>query len=156
MRIVLYRDDDFDFRPSFFRVLHHCSTTQSCLSTERVTTASYTMITSQAINPKPIVNLSRSIHPSISNATRCSASTLNSHSQQRRGLATVQGEPPPKRTHFGGLKDEDRIFQNLYGHHGADLKSAMKYGDWYKTKEIILKGHDWVRNAQSEYNEGCS
>ena len=20
----------------------------------------------------------------------------------------------------------------------------MKYGDWYKTKEIILKGHDWV------------
>lgn len=21
----------------------------------------------------------------------------------------------------------------------------MKYGDWYKTKEILLKGHDWVR-----------
>lgn len=51
---------------------------------------------------------------------------------------------PPKRTKFGGLKDQDRIFQNLYGHHGADLKSAQKYGDWYKTKEIILKGHDWV------------
>lgn len=50
----------------------------------------------------------------------------------------------PKRT-YGGLKDQDRIFQNLYSHHGADLKSAMKYGDWYKTKEIILKGHDWVR-----------
>jgi hypothetical protein len=43
------------------------------------------------------------------------------------------------------LKDQDRIFQNLYGHHGADLKSAMKYGDWHKTKEIILKGHDLVR-----------
>lgn len=65
---------------------------------------------------------------------------------QKRGLATVQdgAPPPPKRTHFGGLKDQDRIFQNLYGHHGADLKSAMKYGDWYKTKEILLKGHDWV------------
>ena len=49
----------------------------------------------------------------------------------------------PKRT-YGGLKDQDRIFQNLYGHHGADLKSAMKYGDWHKTKEIILKGHDWI------------
>jgi hypothetical protein len=57
----------------------------------------------------------------------------------------VQDAPePPKRTHFGGLKDQDRIFQNLYGHHGADLKSAKKYGDWYKTKEILLKGHDWV------------
>jgi NADH dehydrogenase (ubiquinone) flavoprotein 1 len=32
----------------------------------------------------------------------------------------------------------------LYGHHGADLKSAQKYGDWHKTKEILLKGHEWV------------
>lgn len=63
----------------------------------------------------------------------------------RRTFATVQ-EGTPKRVH-GGLKDQDRIFQNLYGHHGADLKSAMKYGDWYKTKEILLKGHDWVCNA---------
>jgi NADH dehydrogenase (ubiquinone) flavoprotein 1 len=52
-------------------------------------------------------------------------------------------DAPPKRV-YGGLKDQDRIFQNLYGHHGADLKSAMKYGDWHKTKEILLKGHDWV------------
>ena len=57
----------------------------------------------------------------------------------------MQDPPPaPKRTKFGGLKDQDRIFQNLYGHHGADLKSAKKYGDWHKTKEILLKGHDWV------------
>ena len=61
-----------------------------------------------------------------------------------RHFATVQ-EGTPKRQH-GGLKDEDRIFQNLYGHHGADLKSAQKYGDWYKTKEILLKGHDWIIN----------
>jgi len=57
-------------------------------------------------------------------------------------MATVQ-DGTPKRVH-GGLRDQDRIFTNLYGHHGADLKSAMKYGDWYKTKEIVLKGHDWV------------
>lgn len=61
---------------------------------------------------------------------------------QSRNLATVQDLPPA--SHSRGLKDQDRIFQNLYGHHGADLKSAMKYGDWYKTKEIINKGHDWV------------
>ena len=61
-----------------------------------------------------------------------------------RGFATVQDAPPAKKTHYGGLKDQDRIFQNLFGHHGTDLKTAKKYGDWYKTKEILLKGHDWV------------
>jgi len=28
----------------------------------------------------------------------------------------------------------------------------MKYGDWYKTKEIILKGHDWVCIVQTLCN----
>jgi hypothetical protein len=59
-----------------------------------------------------------------------------------RGLATVQ-DGTPKRT-YGGLKDQDRIFQNLYGRYPADLTSAKKMGDWHKTKEIILKGHDWI------------
>lgn len=57
-------------------------------------------------------------------------------------MATVQDAPPVH--HDSGLQDQDRIFTNLYGHHGADLKSAMKYGDWYKTKEILGKGHDWL------------
>lgn len=59
-----------------------------------------------------------------------------------RSMATVQDAPPVH--HDNGLQDQDRIFTNLYGHHGADLKSAMKYGDWYKTKEILGKGHDWL------------
>ncbi|PHH82925.1 hypothetical protein CDD82_4248 [Ophiocordyceps australis] len=59
-----------------------------------------------------------------------------------RGLATVQ-DGTPKRS-YGGLKDQDRIFQNLYGRFPADLKSAKKMGDWHKTKEIILKGHEWI------------
>lgn len=45
---------------------------------------------------------------------------------------------------YGPLKDEDRIFTNLYGRHDWKLKGAMARGDWYKTKEIILKGHDWI------------
>ena len=57
-------------------------------------------------------------------------------------MATVQDAPPVQRQR--GLQDQDRIFQNLYGHHGADLKSAMKYGDWHKTKEIVQKGHEWI------------
>ncbi|KAK9466928.1 hypothetical protein V1512DRAFT_238513 [Lipomyces arxii] len=47
---------------------------------------------------------------------------------------------------YGGLKDQDRIFQNLYDTYGKDLKSAMKMGDWYKTKEILLKGDTWIIN----------
>lgn len=61
-----------------------------------------------------------------------------------RGFATVQ-EGAPQRT-YGGLKDQDRIFQNLYGRYPPDLKHAKKMGDWHKTKEIILKGHDWIIN----------
>jgi len=77
-------------------------------------------------------------------ASRPLAAT-SSYSLQTRTYATVQ-EGQPQQRRYGGLKDQDRIFTNLYGHHGADLKSAMKYGDWYKTKEIILKGHDWLIN----------
>jgi len=47
---------------------------------------------------------------------------------------------------LGNLKDEDRIFTNLYGRHDWRLKGALARGDWYKTKEIILKGHDWILN----------
>lgn len=81
--------------------------------------------------------------PAATAATRLS--TAAPSQQQKRTLATVN-DATPKRT-YGGLKDQDRIFQNLYGHHGADLKSAQKYGDWHKTKEILLKGDDWVCGA---------
>ncbi|AOA62397.1 Subunit of mitochondrial NADH:ubiquinone oxidoreductase (complex I) [Komagataella phaffii CBS 7435] len=47
---------------------------------------------------------------------------------------------------FSGLKDSDRIFQNVYSKYGEDLKSSQQRGDWYKTKEIILKGHEWLIN----------
>lgn len=45
---------------------------------------------------------------------------------------------------YGPLKDEDRIFTNLYGRYDFKLKGAKARGAWYKTKEIILKGHDWI------------
>ncbi|NXT27042.1 NDUV1 dehydrogenase, partial [Syrrhaptes paradoxus] len=49
-----------------------------------------------------------------------------------------------KKTQFGSLKDEDRIFTNLYGRHDWRLQGALRRGDWYKTKEILLKGADWI------------
>ncbi|MFK7840261.1 MAG: NADH-quinone oxidoreductase subunit NuoF [Bdellovibrionales bacterium] len=42
------------------------------------------------------------------------------------------------------LRDEDRIFTNIYGWEGADVKSAMTRGDWDNTKAIIKKGRDWI------------
>jgi len=54
-------------------------------------------------------------------------------------------EAAPQKT-YGPLHDDDRIFTNLYGRHDWKLKGAMARGDWYKTKEIILKGHDWILN----------
>jgi NADH dehydrogenase (ubiquinone) flavoprotein 1 len=44
------------------------------------------------------------------------------------------------------LSDEDRIFTNLYGKHDPGIVGALKRGDWYKTKEILLKGHEWILN----------
>ena len=44
------------------------------------------------------------------------------------------------------LKDEDRIFQNLYNDSGADLESAKIRNDWSGTKEILEKGRDWIIN----------
>jgi NADH dehydrogenase (ubiquinone) flavoprotein 1 len=52
---------------------------------------------------------------------------------------------PPAKTKFGDLKDEDRIFTNLYGRHDFRLKGALKRGDWYKTKEILGKSIEWIQ-----------
>jgi len=45
---------------------------------------------------------------------------------------------------YGNLKDSDRIFTNLYGEHDIFINGAKKRGDWYKTKEILHKGRDWI------------
>ena len=42
----------------------------------------------------------------------------------------------------GGLKDEDRIFQNLYGDGDWRLKDAMKRGAWHRTKDLLWQGPD--------------
>jgi NADH-quinone oxidoreductase subunit F len=42
------------------------------------------------------------------------------------------------------LSDKDRIFTNLYGQHDWHLAGARQRGDWSGTKELILKGRDWI------------
>ena len=45
---------------------------------------------------------------------------------------------------YGGLKDQDRIFTNLYRDGDPFIDGALKRGDWYRTKDILGMGHDWV------------
>ncbi|MBM3549754.1 MAG: NADH-quinone oxidoreductase subunit NuoF [Alphaproteobacteria bacterium] len=42
------------------------------------------------------------------------------------------------------LADKDRIFTNLYGQADWGLKGARARGDWDGTKELILKGREWI------------
>ena len=42
------------------------------------------------------------------------------------------------------LKDEDRIFKNLYNDLGWEIDSAIKRGDWSHTKDIISKGKETI------------
>ncbi|MCO5564245.1 hypothetical protein L7F22_017903 [Adiantum nelumboides] len=58
--------------------------------------------------------------------------------------------PPAEKTHFGNLKDEDRIFTNVYGKYDPFLKGALARGDWYRTKDLVLKGADWIINEMKK------
>ena len=42
------------------------------------------------------------------------------------------------------LRDQDRIFTNLYGLEDWRLEAARRRGDWDGTKEILAKGRDWI------------
>ena len=45
---------------------------------------------------------------------------------------------------YGGLKDADRIYTNLYKDGDPYIKGALKLGDWHQTKDILLNGADWL------------
>ena len=44
------------------------------------------------------------------------------------------------------LRDQDRIFTNIYGLKDKSLKGAMARGHWDGTKQILEKGRDWIIN----------
>lgn len=61
-----------------------------------------------------------------------------------RSLATVVSTPPPILAGHGNLRDVDRIFTNAYRQHDAGIKGALKRGDWHRTKDILLKGDQYI------------
>ncbi|KAD7478689.1 hypothetical protein E3N88_01825 [Mikania micrantha] len=62
----------------------------------------------------------------------------------RTRLLTTAPSPSPEKARFGNLQDSDRIFTNLYGVHDPYLKGARRRGDWHRTKDLVLKGPDWI------------
>ena len=48
------------------------------------------------------------------------------------------------------LKDQDRIFTNIYGYEDAFLAGSKSRGDWDGTKEILAKGREWIVEAIKE------
>ncbi len=42
------------------------------------------------------------------------------------------------------LRDQDRIFTNLYGFDDVGLKGARERGDWQQTRELLANGRDWI------------
>jgi hypothetical protein len=53
-----------------------------------------------------------------------------------QGAAKAPEEPALTRV-YGGLKDQDRIFTNLYGEGDWRLPDAKARGDWHMTKELM-------------------
>jgi len=43
------------------------------------------------------------------------------------------------------LADADRVFQNIYGPYDG-IEESMRRGDWYRTKDILDMGPDWIIN----------
>ncbi len=50
------------------------------------------------------------------------------------------------------IKDDDRIFTNLYGLSGSDLQSVQKRGGWSSPKDILHKGREWIIKEVQESN----
>ena len=44
------------------------------------------------------------------------------------------------------LKQEDKIFKNLYNDLGWEIDNSIKRDDWKDTKNLISKGRDWIIN----------
>lgn len=82
----------------------------------------------------------RGMSASLSTTSSTSTSTASTTSTTSTTLVNV---PPIIRIH-GGLKDSDRIFQNIYGESDWGLRDAMKRGDWHRTKDLLYMGPDWI------------
>jgi NADH dehydrogenase (ubiquinone) flavoprotein 1 len=86
-------------------------------------------------------NLARSISRQLSTAAPAAGAAA---APAAPAAAPAKPAEPAFTKVYGGLKDQDRIFTNLYGEGDWRLKAAMKRGDWYRTRDILWQGPDWI------------
>merc|ERR1712093_690191 len=85
-----------------------------------------------------------SLRSANANAVASSSRSFSSTSSSRFATVTDAPQEKPKQRVYGGLRDQDRIFSNAYLIHDYKLKGAKSRGDWHRTKDILLKGDDWI------------
>ena len=44
------------------------------------------------------------------------------------------------------LKEENKIFKNLYNNYGWEIDKALDRDDWKNTNELLSKGKEWIIN----------
>lgn len=66
--------------------------------------------------------------------------------QTQRAIRLLSTEIQTHTRIYGGLKDQDRIFTNIYGENDVGIQGAMKRGDWNRTKDLLHFGRDWIIN----------
>ena len=42
------------------------------------------------------------------------------------------------------LKNEDKIFTNIYGANSSEISAAIRRGNWDSTKTLLSRGKDWI------------
>ena len=94
--------------------------------------------------PLPPILFSEGLHffSTLIMLTRNTTRNLMLAGRQRRSIIQVPDSKP--KTAAGFLQDKDRIFQNIYGEHGSGIEVAQKLGDYYRTKDLLGKGPDWI------------
>ncbi len=98
-------------------------------------------------NPKPGPQVDRQNSAPIGGANTLTDPSLYTMSVQSGGEAPSQAPARPIRAADNKmLADKDRIFKNLYGHHGWGLDGARARGGWDGTKAILEKGRDGIVN----------
>jgi NADH dehydrogenase (ubiquinone) flavoprotein 1 len=65
-------------------------------------------------------------------------------SSLNKGVLRSITSVPSRHRSYGNLKDQDRIFTNLYKDESPWIDGALKRGDWHNTKNIIEMGQDWI------------
>lgn len=85
--------------------------------------------------------LARAAARSLRLSSSAGSASSREFSNSAAAASTTAADAP--RAH-GGLKDEDRIFTNLYRQGDPFIKGALARGDWYRTKDLVTKGPDWI------------